>query len=209
MENNQARGPDLHRHSLLYCWVQALIYIFCFRWQDLVKSVPEDVDRDDLSSYLGQDIEWQPEIKEIMRRNLFSKLNPLKVCAPAIVEEFAKLAHRFGFLYIFPIPESNKRVRLSQFAIRAYSNGGALRDLAFDMNDESWQQLDTYFPFDPYQLPMSKRWVEDDYLLWQTIPGLDEDDEDDDDSDDGAGEPDMDDEDVDEDTATDDADGDD
>ena len=33
-------------------------------------------------------------------------------------------------------------------------------------------QLDAYFPFDPYQLPRSKRWLEGDYVEWKGIPGL-------------------------------------
>ncbi|KAI2776066.1 RNA polymerase I-specific transcription initiation factor RRN3 [Daldinia loculata] len=174
------RGPDVRRYAPFYALVQALMYVFCFRWTDLIKSVPDEVDTDDLSSYLGQEIEWEPEIKDIMRRNIHSKLNPLKVCSPAIVEQFAKLAHRFGFMYVYPTIESNKRLRLSQFSAGAYSSGGALRDLSFDMNDESWQQLGSFFPFDPYQLPVSKRWVEQDYLQWRPIPGLDRDEQDED-----------------------------
>ncbi|KXJ95905.1 RNA polymerase I-specific transcription initiation factor RRN3 [Microdochium bolleyi] len=197
------RGPDVRRYAPYYSLIQALLYIFCFRWQDLVRSVPEDVDKDDLSSYLDQDLEWEPEIKNLLRRNIYCPLNPLKVCSPAIVEQFAKIAHRFRFQYVYPLLEKNKRVRLSQFSSGAYSSGSGLRDLAFDLSDESWQQLDSYFPFDPYQLPVSKHWVESDYLPWRKIPGLDdEDDEDDLDSD---NEDDLDDDlDIEEDTATDD-----
>ncbi|OTA91632.1 hypothetical protein M434DRAFT_397022 [Hypoxylon sp. CO27-5] len=195
------RGPDVHRYAPFYALMQALMYIFCFRWQDLIRSVPDEVDKDDLSTYLDQEIEWEAEIKDIMRRNIYSKLNPLKVCSPVIVEQFAKLAHRFRFMYVYPLIESNKRLRLSQFSAGAYSSGGALRDLSFDVNDESWQQLGSFFPFDPYQLPVSKRWVEEDYLQWRPIPGLNQDDRDDDsDEDEQEGEN----EEVEEDTATDD-----
>ncbi|KAI1142975.1 RNA polymerase I-specific transcription initiation factor RRN3 [Hypoxylon sp. FL0543] len=194
------RGPDVRRYAPFYALMQALMYIFCFRWQDLIRSVPDEVDKDDLSTYLDQEIEWESEIKDIMRRNIYSKLNPLKVCSPVIVEQFAKLAHRFRFMYVYPLIESNKRLRLSQFSVGAYSSGGALRDLSFDVNDESWQQLGSFFPFDPYQLPVSKRWVEEDYLQWRPIPGLNQDDRDDDsDEDEQEGEN----EEVEEDTATD------
>ncbi|KAI2633614.1 RNA polymerase I-specific transcription initiation factor RRN3 [Hypomontagnella submonticulosa] len=196
------RGPDVRRYAPFYALMQALMYIFCFRWQDLIKSLPDEVDKDDISSYLDQEIEWEPEIKDIMRRNIFSKLNPLKVCSPVIVEQFAKLAHRFRFMYVYPVIEKNKRLRLSQFSAGAYTTGGALRDLSFDMNDESWQQLGSFFPFDPYQLPVSKRWVEEDYLQWRHIPGLNQDERVDD-----SDEEEQDDDEnrvVDEDTATDD-----
>ncbi|KAH9996945.1 RNA polymerase I-specific transcription initiation factor RRN3 [Xylariaceae sp. FL0662B] len=198
---SSCRGPDVRRYAPFYALMQALMYIFCFRWQDLIRSVPDEVDKDDPLSYLDQEIEWEAEIKDIMRRNIYSKLNPLKICSPVIVDQFAKLAHRFRFMYVYPLIESNKRLRLSQFSVGAYSNGGALRDLSFDVNDESWQQLGSYFPFDPYQLPMSKRWVEQDYLQWRPIPGLSNQDERDGDSDED--EPDGEKEDFDEDTATD------
>ncbi|KAI1118855.1 RNA polymerase I-specific transcription initiation factor RRN3 [Nemania sp. NC0429] len=166
------RGPDVRRYAPFYALMQALMYVFCFRWQDLITSVPDDVDKEDPLSYLDQEIEWESEIKDIMRRNIYSKLNPLKVCSPVIVDQFAKLAHHFRFMYVYPLIESNKRLRLSQFSVGAYSNGGALRDMSFDVSDESWQQLGSYFPFDPYQLPKSKRWVDEDYLPWRPIPGL-------------------------------------
>ncbi|KAI1461988.1 RNA polymerase I-specific transcription initiation factor RRN3 [Annulohypoxylon moriforme] len=199
------RGPDVRRYGPFYALMQALLYIYCFRWRDLIKSVPEEVDQDDLSTYLDQEIEWEAEIKDIMRRNIYSKLNPLKVCSPVIVEQFAKLAHRFRFMYVYPLIESNKRLRLSQFSSGAYSSGGALRDMAFDMHDESWQQIGSFFPFDPYQLPVSKRWIERDYIHWRPIPGLNQ-DERDEDSDDEQEEGD---DEVEEDTATDDEAGDD
>jgi RNA polymerase I-specific transcription initiation factor RRN3 len=193
------RGPDVRRYAPFYALMQALMYVFCFRWQDLIKSAPHDVDRDDPLSYLDQELEWEPEVKDIMRRNIYSKLNPLKVCSPVIVEQYAKLAHHFQFMYVYPLIESNKRLHLSQFSVGAYSNGSALRDMSFDVNDESWQQLSPYFPFDPYQLPKSKHWVEQDYLPWRPIPGLNPDDAEDD-----SDEEDVDEEEevIDEDTAT-------
>ncbi|KAI0413379.1 RNA polymerase I-specific transcription initiation factor RRN3 [Xylaria grammica] len=193
------RGPDVRRYAPFYALMQALMYVFCFRWQELISSAPDDVDKEDPLSYLDQEIEWVSEIKDIMRRNIYSKLNPMKVCSPVIVDQFAKLAHHFRFMYVYPLIESNKRLRLSQFSVGAYSNGGALRDLSFDVNDESWQQLGSYFPFDPYQLPKSKRWVDDDYLPWRPIPGLNPEELGDDSEED---EVDEEEEEIDEDTAT-------
>ena len=172
------RGPDLKRFHRFYSLVQAAMYIFCFRWQDLVESAPEHVDPDDLASYVGQDLEWWGSMRADLSIQIFSKFNPLKICAPVIVEEFAKLAHRLNFMYIFPLIEGNKRVRLTQF-MSTYSTGGALRDAGYESGDESYHQLDSYFPFDPYQLPVSKRWLEGDYLHWRALPGMDDDSDDD------------------------------
>jgi len=47
---------------------------------------------------------------------------------------------------------------------------------------EAMYQLDAYFPFDPYNLPRSKRWMEGDSLEWRPVPGMEFDDEEDSDS---------------------------
>ncbi|RGP61963.1 hypothetical protein FSPOR_9633 [Fusarium sporotrichioides] len=178
------RGPDLRRFHPYYSLVQATLYIFCFRWQDLIVVAPESVDPEDPASYIGQEMEWMGTCRRDLSAQIFGKLNPLKVCAPGIVEEFARIAHRLNFMYIYPLIESNKRIRLSQYLTATYSTGGALRDAGYDMQDESFHQLDPYFPFDPYQLPVSKRWLENDYVEWKSITGLNAEDEDSDDADD-------------------------
>jgi RNA polymerase I-specific transcription initiation factor RRN3 len=196
------RGPDLQRYSTYYAMTQALIYIFCFRWRDLIDSADIEEDDDPLA-FIGQPLVWAPGMKETLHRNIYSKLNPLKICSPPIVAEFAKIARHLGVMEVAPLIETNKRIRLSQFS--ASLANGALRDAGNGGNDESWHQLDAYFPFDPYQLPLSKKWIEDDYVQWKGIPGLNQEDDDDEaDSEDEDG----DDEEleIDEETATDDDD---
>lgn len=174
------RGPDLKRYGTFYAMTQALLYIFCFRWRDLVAVEGGYVEEEDPATFMGQDLAWTPGIKEALSRTIYSKLNPLKVCSPPIVEEFAKIAHHLRFMYIYPLLETNKRVRLSQFTSSS-SFGVPLRETALSVRkDEGWHQLDAYFPFDPYQLPLSKRWIEGDYVQWKGIPGLRQDDESDD-----------------------------
>lgn len=173
------RGPDLQRYSTFYAMTQALLYIFCFRWRDLI-GTPEDLEEDDPAAFVNQDLTWTPGVKETLSRTIYSKLNPLKICSPPIVSEFAKIAHHLKFMYVYPLLETNKRIRLSQFATSQGS--GALRETGNGGNDESWHQLDAYFPFDPYQLPVSKRWIENDYVQWKGIPGLNQDEEDEDES---------------------------
>lgn len=38
-------------------------------------------------------------------------------------------------------------------------------------------ELESYFPFDPYGLKKSKRWIEDCYIEWQPVEGLEEDED--------------------------------
>ena len=202
----ECKGPDLRRYSQFYALSQGLLYLFCFRWRDLVDlelSSPR-IDQDDPASFLGQDLQWMDGFRRRLQANIYSKLNPLKVCSPVIVSEFAKLSHHLGLMYIYPRLESNKSIHLSQFAASAYSTGGALRDTGYDPQDDKWTHLDPYCPFDPYQLPISRHRLDEaeTYIPWTSIPGLNRDE--DDESDDGGiddGEDDLDD--IQEDTATD------
>ncbi|PSS23136.1 hypothetical protein M430DRAFT_26064 [Amorphotheca resinae ATCC 22711] len=169
------RGPDLRRYSTFYAMTQALLYIFCFRWRDLL--LPSDLfDEDDSAAFRAQDLHWIPSVKETLFRTIHSKLNPLKICSPPIVSEFAKIAKHLEFMQVYPLLETNKRIRLSQYTTG--QGAGAIRDSGMGGSDDSWHQLDAYFPFDPYQLPVSKRWIEKDYVQWKGIPGLNQDDDD-------------------------------
>lgn len=167
------RGPDLRRYSSYYCLVQALLYIFCFRWRDLEYAPESGSEDEDLPSLYEVEHRWRSGIKEALALNVFStQLNPLKVCSPAIVTEFAKIANHLGIVYVYGLLETNKRIHLSQYA-GSYSQLGRETALSF-RKDESQYHLDEYFPFDPYHLPRSKKWVEGNYREWKGIPGMDD-----------------------------------
>lgn len=167
------RGPDMRRYSSFYVLVQALLYIFCFRWRDLESAPEDDSEDDDLATPYGQEHQWKSGVKEALSQNVFSKLNPLKVCSTAIVTEFARIANHLSIVYVYHLLETNKRVRVLQSARTGY--GQPNRETALSARrDESYQHLDAYFPFDPYHLPKSKRWIEGDYREWSGIPGLDD-----------------------------------
>ncbi|KAI9811368.1 MAG: hypothetical protein M1827_005528 [Pycnora praestabilis] len=175
---SNCRGPDLRRYGTFYAMVQALLYIFCFRWRDLTASPEDYVEDDDPATFDGRELTWAAGIRDTLTRTIYSTFNPLKVCSPSIVNEFARIANHLRFLYVFPLIETNKRIRLSQFSDPSQSSLAYTqpnRETALTAKkDESYQQLDTYFPFDPYHLPLSKRWIEGDYVEWKGIPGLDE-----------------------------------
>lgn len=179
------RGPDRKRFPAYYATVQALIYIFCFRWRDLLND-PDDFEEDEEDFDAG-DLTWAPGIKECLQQNFGSKLNPLKICVPEIVDQFARIAHHLQFMYIYQIIESNKRLRLTSGSSAAIA---AARETALSrLHGERQYQLDAYFPFDPYLLPISKKWLANDYNEWKGVPGLheprvDEEAEDEDSSDD-------------------------
>ncbi|KAF2090942.1 RNA polymerase I-specific transcription initiation factor RRN3 [Saccharata proteae CBS 121410] len=195
------KGPDLVRYGPYYALAQALFYIFCFRWRDLLSETDDDQEIDDLI-HEGKDLPWVHGIKEFTMRNIYSRLNPLRVCAPAIVTQFARIAHHLRFVYVFPLLETNKRVILPRPVGSNMSNGMQIRETALSHKDIGLGlRLDAYFPFDPYQLPKSKKWIENDYNEWKSIPGLDE-GRADDASDSDSQADDSEDEDLDEETAT-------
>ena len=181
------RGPDLRRYGPFYSTAQALLYIFCFRWRDLTTAAMEGDSAEQVDDLEPEEIEFPPYIKETLHRAIQSKLNPLKVCSPAIVSEFARISNHLDFLYLFSILETNKRVRIT-----SYRSLSAMADPRFSQveretraGDDLGYQLDAYFPFDPYQLPRSRRWLEGDYVHWRGIAGLHDDEDDDSEAEDG------------------------
>lgn len=184
------KGPDLRRYSTYYAISQALLYTFCFRWRDLIVTPDGTAPTDEDIIYHEGDFTWHNSIQEIIRRNIFCRLNPLKICAPTIVAQFARMAHHLRFMYIYPLIETNKRVRLARSMASGYLDGIGGRETALTgKRGEATFLMDAYFPFDPYVLPRSKRWVEGDYVQWKPVPGMpvekdDDDDEEDDEEDD-------------------------
>jgi RNA polymerase I-specific transcription initiation factor RRN3 len=189
------KGPDLRRYGTYYAIAQALLYAFCFRWRDLIETPDGRPLTDQDIVYHEGDFTWYGAVKDTLYKNVFSKLNPLKICAPTIVHQFARIAHHLRFMYVNSLIETNKRIRLARVA------GVGARETALTMKKgEDDFLLDAYFPFDPYVLPRSKKWVESDYVAWKPIPGMEVPRDDDDDEDEDSSNDDGDDDDDDEST---------
>ncbi|KAL9620582.1 MAG: hypothetical protein Q9160_004943 [Pyrenula sp. 1 TL-2023] len=169
------QGPNLMRYGPFYALAQALLYIFCFRWQDLCQQedVGDEEDADEPRKYI-----FPEEVRIPLWDAIMSKLNPLKICSPVIVQEFARIAHHTQLMYLWGLIETNKRLRLM-------TSRRSLADLSSNINQPSREMavlgdgllLDAYFPFDPYTLPKSKHWVEADYRAWQPLEGSEQGDE--------------------------------
>ncbi|KAJ5825012.1 Armadillo-like helical [Penicillium robsamsonii] len=190
---DSCRGPDLRRYGPFYSTAQALLYIFCFRWRDLTTAAIDGDNADQVDELEPGQVTFPPNIKEFLHKCIYSRLNPLKVCSPAIVAEFARIAHHFQFLYVYPLLETNKRIRVTAFRSLSTMSDPRFSHVGREIRagDNIGYQLDAYFPFDPYQLPRSRRWLEGDYVEWRGIPGLDDANDSDsgaDESDDESGE---------------------
>lgn len=185
-------GPDVNRHPVFYGVVQAIMYIFCFRWRELVDDGFDDILNDDvvaedpmkrmggveggdiltggIGGSFGAQVAGQKWCLGLlpMQRIVTSGLNPLKMCSPAVVRQFSKIANESNFLYVFPILEKNKSIFMSS-------------------NDASAHvRIESFFPFDPYQLKSSKQFIDNIYREWiadDDDESSDEDEENDEDDD--------------------------
>ena len=168
------RGPDLRRYSSFYSMTQALLYIFCFRWQDLSTQAAED----DFSDSEDEDkVTFPHAVREPLYQAVFSKLNPLRICSPSIVNEFARISHHLNFMYVYTNLDLKKNIRLSSYRSIVPSDGTINQP---DRDSTMLNQnniLEPYFPFDTYTLPRSKKWIEGDYVEWKGVPGLDDKDD--------------------------------
>lgn len=191
-------GPDVNRHAVFYAVVQAIMYIFCFRWRELVDDGFDDILNDDtteaddhhtrrmtgidgdiltggIGGSFGAQVAGQKWCVGLqpMQHLVTSSLNPLKVCSPAVVRQFSKVANQANFLYVYPILERNKNVFYSSNDTNAHV------------------RIESFFPFDPYKLKSSKHFIDNIYREWiadddddSSDEDEDEDNEDDDDDDD-------------------------
>lgn len=171
---SQVFSLDCTKHDVFYAVVQATMYIFCFRWRDLVidndLEIEEDMEEDMFAEehrHLthpesgfgnGASRTWCVGLRNLPRL-VMSKFNPLKLCAPAVVRQFAKLSRNTHFMYVYPVLEKNREV-----FVPGLGSASLL------------QTVQTFFPFDPYKLDSSRVYVDNIYFEW--IAEDDEDDED-------------------------------
>jgi RNA polymerase I-specific transcription initiation factor RRN3 len=200
-------------HAIFYAVTQAAFYIFCFRWRDLRLDADEEAEIDVVSSALGG-ARWAEGLS-VLQRAITSPLNPLAHCSPTVVRQFAGVAEHTGLLYCWSIIESNSRRGGARSGANSAENpstpmadeSGGLKQLQLQRNPNTLpgqrepppahavQELDVFFPFDPYRLRLSSRWVERLYRSWEDVAPesmRDEDETSDDDDDDDADESDAD-----------------
>jgi len=164
-------------YSVFYAVCQAVFLIFCFRWRDLQKD-PEEIE--EMAASGTPPSKWMVAL-DVLQRSILSDLNPLKMCSPNVVEQFARVAHATDFLYCYSIIEANKR---SEFA--THSSDGSANGITRARNSihssivgsSMHHELNTFFPFDPYRLPRSGSYIHGVYREWSSV-AIDDDEEDD------------------------------
>ena len=146
----------MSKHGAFYAVVQAILYVFCFRWRDIVSA-------DHIKGQLPSEMVG-------FKRILTSQLIPFKVCSVNIVDEFARLTHELDILYCYPFMS---RDSTSKWRDETGNSKLIDKDVASKSNDSDLaatilDRLDTFFPFDPLTLPKSKNFMEGLYQEWES-----------------------------------------
>ncbi|CAC5409642.1 RRN3 [Mytilus coruscus] len=121
---------DVTHHGPFYAVVQAILYVFVFRNKDIFES--------------RKGLKWAEKLN--FQRIVTCRLNPLKFCLPVIVQTFASVARSHQLAFCDTIIERNNR----QVLPVACTNGNL---------DFAGKMLDSFFPFDPYILSRSRKYI--------------------------------------------------
>ncbi|BGP45398.1 DNA independent RNA polymerase I transcription factor [Rhodotorula kratochvilovae] len=197
-------APGGQELPVFYAVAQAAFYIFCFRWKDLLE---EEDDLDDEAALFGLDAgrKWMMGL-EALKKAVSSSFNPLKVCAQPVVNQFATIAHKTGFMYCFNILDSNRRAgsyrdpaaasapppppHMPAPPLRSVSTSSLLNTLTAQQLHLSTpspagtptpaaipvaaprqllvaEEMDSFFPFDPFKLPLSSVYIDSIYREWE------------------------------------------
>ena len=94
-----------------------------------------------------------------MARIVTCSLNPLKVCLPPVVKNFAAIARHYQLAYCETVIQRNNRLNLPVVGTKASTTSV--------IGDAKPALLDTFFPFDPYRLKESEFFVKCHYREYQ------------------------------------------
>lgn len=127
---------DISVHSVWYSLCQSLFYIIIFHHHDII----HHHHKEGLTFLRKLNID----------RIITSKLNPLKVCLGSVVELFASIMSKYEIVYCYSVIEENKRCYLPVLTTPTSGN----------------TSLETIFPFDPYHLKRSSKYLNGLYREW-------------------------------------------
>lgn len=107
---------SVNSQVIWYAIAQAIFYIFCFRWKDLLLEDDDD-DHDGTDDQYHQltirfsrphkfNERWLGDLR-VLERAIISSLNPLKFCAATVVGQFAKISHQTNLIYCYDIMRRN------------------------------------------------------------------------------------------------------
>ena len=133
--------PDLHRHATFYSVCQTLFYVFIFRHKQLM-----------------DDPDWRNFVRKLsLDRIVTCRLNPLNFCLGTVVDMFARVTRMHEIVFCYTIIEHNRRMQLPG------------SDSIDSTDAKARNILDSFFPFDPYLLRKSSKFITPIYQEWEGI----------------------------------------
>ncbi|XP_014208369.1 RNA polymerase I-specific transcription initiation factor RRN3 [Copidosoma floridanum] len=122
---DSVESADPTAHALFYSMCHAIFYLIAFRHKDLTEG--------------KKNLLFLQELN--ITKIVTSRLNPLKFCQPAVVQNFAAVTRKYQIAYCYTVIDRNSRSNLPVL----YNTNCTVT------------ALETFFPFDPYLLPLSGR----------------------------------------------------
>eukprot|EP00004_Rigifila_ramosa_P011762 TRINITY_DN2512_c0_g1_i1.p1 TRINITY_DN2512_c0_g1~~TRINITY_DN2512_c0_g1_i1.p1 ORF type:complete len:348 (+),score=70.40 TRINITY_DN2512_c0_g1_i1:882-1925(+) len=135
-----AAALDVEEHAFFYTVCQAIFYALCFR-MDQIMSDPRGLEY--LTHYSLESL-------------VESSFNPLRVCLPTVVEQFARLCRHYGVMDLSEIMSANAHLSIPSRTSRGNPN-----------------KLPAFFPFDPFILRHSVRYITPLYIQWKSPDEID------------------------------------
>uniref|UniRef100_A0A6P4FKC2 RNA polymerase I-specific transcription initiation factor RRN3-like n=1 Tax=Drosophila rhopaloa TaxID=1041015 RepID=A0A6P4FKC2_DRORH len=83
------------------------------------------------------------------------QLNPLRYCQAAVARAFAGITKAYQLVYCHPVLEHNARSKLATI-------------YGHDKSMPNKETIEIFFPFDPYLLKMSSKYIKDNYMVYRS-----------------------------------------
>ncbi|CAB4063889.1 RRN3 [Lepeophtheirus salmonis] len=130
--NKDFMYADIKTHGPFYAAVQSALYMFAFRHEEFMDN--------------KKNLEF---LKSLNFNTIVTcSLNPLRVCLPPVVKNFASISRNYQLAYCDTIIQRNNRINLPIVGSLSESSSSAKPLL-----------LDSFFPFDPYSLKDSDSFI--------------------------------------------------
>ncbi|KAH8262789.1 hypothetical protein KR044_000362 [Drosophila immigrans] len=138
-----SKNCSLKANMVFFSVCQAMFYLIAFRARDLTINEKNLMLLNTLQ----------------LSRLAMCHFNPLRYCLPPVATAFAGVTRTYQLAYCHTVLERNARRKLATI----YGHDKLMPE----------ETLDTFFPFDPYILPLSRKYIEPNYLVYK-VHELDE-----------------------------------
>ncbi|KAH8346289.1 hypothetical protein KR084_001946 [Drosophila pseudotakahashii] len=128
---------SLKAHLVFYSICQAVFYLIAFRARELTAS--------------SKDLLFLQSLQ--LSRLAMCHFNPLRYCLAPVATAFAGVTRTYQLAYCHTVLERNARRKLAT----VYGHDKCIPE----------ETLESFFPFDPYLLKLSNKYIETNYIIYQ------------------------------------------